>query len=73
MSINNLKIKDYGRTSEEISESKVETMTTSEVQELYTVEAFAAPLVIVVRKSDGVRGTLEFVHSPRVYFGFKPE
>jgi hypothetical protein len=36
------------------------------------VIGFAAPFVVVRRKSDGVKGTLEFTHSPRVYFDFKP-
>lgn len=34
--------------------------------------AFRAPLVVVRRRSDGVMGTLEFRHSPRVYFDFVP-
>jgi len=29
--------------------------------------------VNVVRRSDGVRGTPEFTHNPRVYFGFMPD
>lgn len=45
-------------------------MTTEEMQELYTVVAFSAPLVEVIRKSDGAKGTLEFSHSPRRYFDF---
>lgn len=48
-----------------------QTWTTQSLQEDFVVEAFSAPYVEVVRKSDGVRGTLEFTHSPRVYFGFK--
>ena len=31
-----------------------------------------APLVVVRRKSDGVKGSLMFQHSPRFYFGFEP-
>ena len=38
----------------------------------FTVEGFAAPYVVVRRKSDGQRGTLMFQHSPRFYFGFEP-
>jgi hypothetical protein len=38
----------------------------------FTVIRFMAPYVLVVRKSDGVRGTLEFTHRPRVYFKFQP-
>jgi hypothetical protein len=34
---------------------------------------FAAPLVVVRRKSDGVRGSLEFQHDPRLYFNFQAE
>lgn len=34
----------------------------------FTVEAFAAPIVIVRRKSDGRRGTLVFTDNPRYYF-----
>jgi hypothetical protein len=45
-------------------------MTTDEMLALFTVVAFSAPLVIVIRKSDGVKGTLQFSHSPRRYFDF---
>lgn len=51
----------------------MDKMTTAEMQALYTVEGFAAPLVVVTRKADGVRGTLWFDHSPRLYYGFAPE
>ena len=33
---------------------------------------FAAPLVVVRRKSDRVKGSLMFQGSPRFYFGFEP-
>ncbi|KAA0139139.1 hypothetical protein FYZ48_10875 [Gimesia chilikensis] len=46
---------------------------TSELQQEYSVEGFLAPLVLATRKSDGIRGTLKFQHSPRFYFGFEPE
>jgi hypothetical protein len=29
-----------------------------------------APFVIVTRKSDGAKGSLEFTHNPRFYFNF---
>lgn len=47
--------------------------TTSELQEHFEVISFLAPFVSVVRKSDGVKGTMMFDHSPRVYFNFKQE
>ena len=44
--------------------------TTQELQADYEVISFLAPVVSVRRKSDGVRGTLEFNHMPRFYFTF---
>jgi hypothetical protein len=45
--------------------------TTDELGEQFETLGFAAPFVVVVRKSDGKRGTLEFTHSPRVYFNWQ--
>jgi hypothetical protein len=66
-------IKDYGKTPEEVAKVDTEKWTTEEVRKLFNVEAFAAPFVIVTRISDGKKGTLEFGHSPRVYFNWKEE
>ena len=44
---------------------------TKEVQNDFSVEGFLAPFVSVKRKSDNVKGTLEFQHDPRLYFNFK--
>jgi len=38
----------------------------------FIVIGFAAPLVVVQRKADEVKGSLEFQHSPRYYFNFQP-
>jgi hypothetical protein len=38
----------------------------------FEVIGFMAPLVVVRRKTDGKKGSLEFQHSPRLYFGFSP-
>ena len=43
---------------------------TEELGRDFQVIGFAAPFVVVVRKSDGVKGSLEFTHSPRFYFNF---
>lgn len=48
------------------------TWTTETLQAEFSVIGFAAPFVVVRRKSDGVKGTLEFTHNPRVYFNFEP-
>jgi len=47
-----------------------QTWTTEEVREQFDVIGFLAPFVAVRRKSDGVKGSLEFRHLPRVYFNF---
>lgn len=45
---------------------------TSELARDFIVVGFMAPLVVVKRKADGVKGSLEFQHSPRLYFNFQP-
>jgi len=37
----------------------------------YSVQGFAAPFVMVVRKSDQARGLLMFSHNPRFYHSFE--
>jgi len=44
--------------------------TTAEMSAEFTVIGFAAPFVVVRRKADGVKGSMEFTHSPRFYFNF---
>ena len=44
---------------------------TSEVQQEFDIVGFGAPYVVVIRKSDNVKGSLEFRHSPRFYFNFQ--
>ena len=39
----------------------------------FDVIGFLAPLVVVRRKADGVKGSLEFQHMPRFYFNFVPD
>ena len=38
----------------------------------YEVLGFALGICVVRRKSDGVRGTLDFDHAPRRYYNFVP-
>ena len=47
--------------------------TTDELTRDFEVIGFAAPFVVVRRKSDGAKGSLEFTHSPRVYFGWRAD
>jgi hypothetical protein len=46
---------------------------TEELSRDFEVTGFMAPFVVVMRKSDGVIGSLMFRHSPRLYFGFTPQ
>lgn len=39
----------------------------------FEVIGFAAPFVIVRRRSDDKKGSLEFTHSPRVYFNWRED
>lgn len=41
-----------------------------QLRDEFEVIGFMAPFVVVRRKSDGRKGTLEFTHSPRFYFNF---
>jgi hypothetical protein len=50
---------------------KGQVWDTAEMQEDFEVLGFMAPYVVVRRRSDGVKGTLMFTHSPRFYFRFE--
>lgn len=41
------------------------------VQLEFEVTGFLAPFCVVRRKSDNVKGLLEFCHSPRFYYDFR--
>ena len=45
---------------------------TTELQEQFEVIGFDAPFCVVRRKSDGIKGSMEFQHTPRFYFDFMP-
>jgi hypothetical protein len=46
---------------------------TNELCSDFEVLGFAAPLVVVLRRSDNKRGSLYFQHNPRFYFGFQAD
>ena len=46
---------------------------TEQLKDDFQVLGFAAPFVIVRRRSDGVRGSLMFQNDPRFYHSFEPE
>jgi hypothetical protein len=47
--------------------------STEELARDFEVVGFAAPLVVVKRKSDGRAGSLMFQHHPRFYFRFEED
>lgn len=46
--------------------------STDELVEEFEVIGFLAPFVVARRRADGVKGSLEFQHAPRLYYGWKP-
>jgi len=49
-----------------------QTWDTEAMTREFEVVGFLAPYVVVIRRSDRVKGTLQFTHRPRVYFGWVP-
>ena len=44
-----------------------------EIRQDFDVIGFAAPLVLVSRKTDGKEGSLLFQQNPRIYWGFQAD
>jgi len=64
---------DREKARKDLEKRYTKVWDTKELQEDFIVVGFGAPVVVVERRSDGVRGTLEFTHSPRFYFDFVSE
>ena len=45
---------------------------TDQLAEDFEAIGFMAPLIVVRRRADGVKGSLEFQHSPCFYFNWQP-
>lgn len=59
--------------SREALEAKYgQVWSTDQMQQEFEAIGFMAPLIVVRRKSDGVKGSLTFQHNPRFYFNFVP-
>ena len=57
---------------QEIEASEGQVWNTSELQEDFIIESFGGPgFCFGTRKSDNVRISLAFTHSPRFYYGLK--
>lgn len=62
---------ESGQPAADLAESLGPRWDTTNLQRDFEVIGFMAPFVMVRRKSDGQKGTLEFTHNPRVYFNFQ--
>lgn len=61
---------ETGQPRQDLASNQGESWDTGRLQQDFEVIGFAAPFVVVRRRADGEKGTLEFTHSPRVYFGW---
>ena len=65
---------DDERKERERLESKYgKVWSTEELGQDFDVTGFMAPFVVVRRKSDNKKGSLEFQHRPRFYFNWKED
>jgi hypothetical protein len=71
MMVDEINSKVNTRTSLEAEHGQV--WDTDEMTTEFQAVGFMAPFVVVNRRSDGVKGSLEFSHSPRFYFNFQEE
>lgn len=58
---------------EDLEKKHGKVWDTQEMQKDFEALGFMAPLIVVRRRSDGIKGSLKFQHNPRFYFGWSPE
>ena len=63
----------YPDVYQAIQEEEGECWTTEEVVEEFEIIGFLAPFCTAKRRETGEKGTLLFVHRPRVYYGWRPK
>jgi hypothetical protein len=62
---------ESGRVERDLEKAE-QRWDTEQLKEEFEVHYFMAPFVAVTRKTDNVKGFLEFTHHPRWYFDFIP-
>jgi hypothetical protein len=62
-----------GQPHADLAADQGQTWTTDELARDFEVLGFAVPFAVVRRRSDEAKGSLEFTHHPRVYFGWWPD
>lgn len=58
---------------EDLEQKHGQVWNTQEMQKEFEALGFMAPLIVVRRRSDGIKGSLKFQHNPRLYFDWSPE
>lgn len=61
------------RSREALESKHGQVWNTEQLQQDFDVLAFMAPFVIVKRKADMAKGSLEFQADPRFYFNFQAD
>jgi hypothetical protein len=59
-----------GQADRDLAADEGQRWTTDEMTRDFEVIGFLNPFVVVKRRSDGQKGTLEFTGRPKVYFGW---
>ena len=59
-------------TREALETAYGQVWDTQQLAQDFEVIGFMAPLCVVRRKADGVKGSVEFQHNPRIYFNWQP-
>ena len=62
-----------GQPAADLAAEQGQTWTTQQLTADFEVKGYLAPYVVVRRRSDGAVGSLEFTHSPRIYFGWRAD
>lgn len=61
----------YPDVFQAIQEEGGECWSTEEVTQEFDILGFMAPFCTAVRMETGKKGTLAFVHRPRIYYGWR--
>jgi hypothetical protein len=57
---------------DQLAELYGQVWDTTQMMDDFDVSGFGAPMVVVTRRSDKQKGSLEFQNFPRFYFNFEP-
>ena len=68
-----IEINAHPGTRQQLEAIHGQVWNTDELARDFEVVGFLAPFVVVRHRSNGMKGSLEFQHSPRFYFSFAPD